>query len=448
MKNNSYIRNYKSDEYEEFYNIMKTANIKSVFQPIVSLIDCTVIGYEALSRGPQNSCMQNPEKLLDTAKECGKLWELEELFRYKALESIYNSKLNVKIFLNINPVIINSLKFKNLFTKEYLKKYNLDCENIIFEITERDKIKNMNSFKETIEYCKSQNYQIAIDDAGSGNSGLNRICHIKPHYIKLDMELIRGIDKCSTKQAIVKSMYEFSKATNCNLIAEGIETEDELKTLIDIGVQFGQGYFIKRPEECILPIKDEVIDTIKRLNVKENDQYGYNIANVYISSISKMIEPLEPKVLVSHVDFKFKKNQDLLGICIVDDGEVKGSVTRNSFYSKLGWQYGYSLYSSKAISIIMNTDFLSVDYRMPIDMVIKLAMARSKDTLYDHITVTKNSKYYGMVTIKDLIEKTIEIEVDNARHSNPLTGLPGNVIIEENLEKCIFSNKRLLCIIF
>ena len=132
------MENYKNYEYEEFYNIIKTANIKSVFQPIISLTDCTVIGYEALSRGPQNSYMQNPEVLLNIAKECDKLWELEELFRSKALESICNNKLNVKIFLNINPEIIDSLKFKNSFTKEYLKKYNLDCENIIFEITERD----------------------------------------------------------------------------------------------------------------------------------------------------------------------------------------------------------------------------------------------------------------------------------------------------------------------
>jgi len=444
LKDNSHRQNH---EYEEFFKVMRTANIKSVFQPIISLTDGTVLGYEALSRGPQNSYMQNPEILLKVAEECGASWELEELFRSKALESICNSKLNVKIFLNINPAIFDSLKFKNLFTKEYLKKYNLKCENIIFEITERDVIKNMNSFKETIEYCKNQNYQIAIDDAGSGNSGLNRICYIKPHYIKLDMELIRGIDKCSTKQAIVKSMYEFSKLTDCNLIAEGIETEDELKALIDIGVQFGQGYFIQRPEECIIPVKDEIIDIIKKLNVKENDQYGYNIANVYISSISKKMESLESELLVSEIDSRFKKDQGLLGICIVDDGDVKGVVTRNSFYSKLGWQYGYSLYSGKAISNIMNTSFLSVDYKMPIDMVIKLAMARTNDTLYDFVTVTKDSKYYGIVTIKDLIEKTIEIEVDNARHSNPLTGLPGNVIIEQNLEKCI-SSKAEYCVLY
>lgn len=190
-----------------------------------------------------------------------------------------------------------------------------------------------------------------------------------------------------------------------------------------------------------------VIKEVESLNIKESNHYGYNIANVYISSIVKNTESLQPQVLVSEVDLKFKKNGDLLGICVVDNGEVRGVVTRNSFYSKLGWQYGYSLYSSKAISNIMNTEFLSVDYKMPIDMVIKLAMTRSKDTLYDHVTVTKDSKYYGIVTIKDLIEKTIEIEVDNARHSNPLTGLPGNVIIEQNLEKCIFSKKEY-CVLY
>ncbi|KMT22299.1 type I-B CRISPR-associated protein Cas8b1/Cst1 [Clostridium cylindrosporum] len=134
-------------------------------------------------------------------------------------------------------------------------------------------------------------------------------------------------------------------------------------------------------------------------------------------------------------------------MCIVENDVVKGVVTRHAFYTKLGWRYGYSLYSSKAISNIMSRDFLSVDYKMPIDMVIKLAMSRDEDTLYDHITVVKDSKYYGIVTVKDLIEKTIEIEVDNARHSNPLTGIPGNVIIEQNLEKCIFSNENY-CVMY
>ena len=95
----------------------------------------------------------------------------------------------------------------------------------------------------------------------------------------------------------------------------------------------------------------------------------------------------------------------------------------------------------------MQKDYLSVDCNMPIDRVIKFAMARSKESLYDHVTVLKDSKYYGIVTIKDLIEKTIEIKVNNARHSNPLTGLPGNIVIEQNIEKAIHSNEDY-CVLY
>ena len=87
MKNDSYLQNYQKHEYEEFNNVFKTGNIRSVFQPIISLKDCSIIGYEALSRGPKDSYMQNPEVLLDMAKEYDKLWELEVLFRSKAIET-------------------------------------------------------------------------------------------------------------------------------------------------------------------------------------------------------------------------------------------------------------------------------------------------------------------------------------------------------------------------
>ena len=224
---------------------------------------------------------------------------------------------------------------------------------------------------------------------------------------------------------------------NSYLNEKGIKTEEEFKEIVELGLHY-------RNKDSIVKVNHNINGDIKELskrnyNLEINYHYnlGYNISNIYISSISKEIEPINSDMLVCKVDKFFKENTDLLGICVVDDKIVKGVVTRNSFYSKLGWQYGYSIYSSKPISTIMSKDFLIVDYKTPIEQVIKSAMSRSKDALYDFVTVVKEGKYYGIVTVKDLIEKTIEIEVDNARHLNPLTGLPGNVIIEQNLEKCI-----------
>lgn len=436
-----------SKQYDEFIDVINTKNIRTVFQPIVSLEDLSVMGYEALSRGPENTEMQNPELLLKCAEECDKSFELEWLFICKALENSCHKKLGTKLFLNIDPAIISSIKFRNLFNDKCLEKYGIDFENIIFEITERNDIKNMNRFKDAINFYNSKNSKIAMDDVGSGYSGLNLLCNIKPQYLKLDNQLIRNIDKDKTKQALVTSMYDFSKVTNSILIAEGIETEDELRTLINIGIKYGQGYFIQRPSEEILEISDNIRQIIDDINIVKKKKYINNITNVYIKDIAKSKIYISPNMPVSSVDLLFKKNKDIFGLCVVEDNVVKGTITRNALYSRLGWQYGYSIYYSKPISTIMETDFLSVDYKMSIERVIKFAMARAKENIYDHVTVTKDSKYYGIVTIKDLIEKTTEIEVNNARYSNPLTGLPGNFLIEKEIEKCI-SHYEEYCVLY
>lgn len=313
--NDSTVKQYNDNYYEEFCNIIETENINSVFQPIISLKNGSVIGYEALSRGPENSSMKSPEVLLNIAKEYDKLWEIEELFRSKSLETISKKNIETKIFLNINPSIMDSIKFRNSFTKEYLKKYCLGYENIIFEITEKEKVEDRRSFRSAIEDRKSENYEIAIDDFGAGYSGFGRICDIRPDYIKIDIDIIREVDKDDTKKALIKSIYEFSKLSGCKLIGEGIETEAEMKTLIEIGVQYGQGYFIQKPNKDILPIDEDVIKLIREINTKDESEKKYNISNLYISSISKDIETVDVSTLVSDVDAKLKKKWYKWDVC-------------------------------------------------------------------------------------------------------------------------------------
>ena len=242
-------KNYPSELHKQLNAVIDNSDIKIVFQPIVSLRDGSVLGYEALSRGPLDTALQNPDALFGVAMECGKLWDLELLCRTKALESACLYGGDIKLFLNVNPYVIHDEKFKSGFTKEYLKNFDFNPENIFFEITEKSALEDSDGFKKTIEHYKRQNYKIAIDDAGAGYSGLNMITDVHPHYIKLDMNLIRDIDKDGYKRVLVKSLYEFCRYANVSLIAEGIETENEMEALIDIGVHYGQGFFIQRPDQ-------------------------------------------------------------------------------------------------------------------------------------------------------------------------------------------------------
>lgn len=257
---------------EDFIDILESRRIKPVFQPIVSLRDGKIIGYEALSRIIEPKEISSSEELFNLAGIYGKVWELEQLCRSRILEKYYSFhvKENKKLFLNVNPMVIHDKDFQTGFTSVYLKQYGLKLSDIVFEVTEKSAIDDVKGFKDTIRHYKAQGYNIAVDDAGSCYSGLNLICDIVPHYLKLDMSLIRGIHKDVIKRAMVKSMVEFANLTNIQLIAEGIECEEELKTLLKLGVHNGQGYFLRKPDEELKQIEQNAIDIIHKFINKKS----------------------------------------------------------------------------------------------------------------------------------------------------------------------------------
>lgn len=430
----------ESREEQYLKQILHKYQIHTVFQPIVSLRDASVLGYEALSRGPEGTIMESPTALFAAAEKHNMLWELEQLCRSTALKSAHALGYAQKLFLNVNPNILDDHKFRQGFTLEYLQKFNIDPANIIFEITEHSAVMNIGNFKKTVHHYKEQGFGIAIDDGGGGYSGLNLISDIHPHYLKLDMNLIRSIDKDSMKQALVRGMHEFSKLSDTRLIAEGIETREELSALIEIGVHYGQGFYIQHPLPYLPPLQPEVTEYINDANSRKNYLYGYRLSQIYISNICENILTVHGSLTLSQADEILRGNPALPGFCIVENDNIKGAITKAVVNSRLSGRYGYSLNAAKPIALFMNSRFLCVPHDMPIDQAAKLAMDREPETLYDFITVTRDDHYLGIVTVKNIIEKTIEIEVGNAKHLNPLTELPGNLLIEQHLEKCVHSS--------
>lgn len=262
---------------DDFNDILEKKRIKPVFQPIVSLSDGKIIGYEALSRIVEPQEIMSSEELFHLACLYGKIWELEQLCRSRILEKYHelcSKNKGGKLFLNVNPMVIHDKEFRIGFTSQCLKQYNLDIEDIVFEVTERSAVEDMRGFKDTIRHYKSQGYEIAIDDVGACYSGLNLICDIVPHYIKLDMALIHDIHKEPVKYAMVKSLVEFANLTNIQLVAEGIECKEELKALIKLGVHNGQGYFLRKPNEEFGEIDKKAIEVIQKQNKKKMELKG------------------------------------------------------------------------------------------------------------------------------------------------------------------------------
>lgn len=432
-----------NDCHVELKKIIKEERIYPVFQPIVSLRDGKILGYEALSRIEGTTCIKDIEALFETAIEAGEVWELERIARKAAFESIVTTQKEdylAKLFLNVSPHVINDREFQSGFTKECIARYKFHPSQIIFEITERESIQEMEQFQRVVAHYKEENYQIAIDDVGSGYSGLNLICDVLPHYIKLDMKLVRGVQNNRMQYAAVKGLIELSNISNIQIIAEGIETKEELESLINIGVQYGQGYFLGMPDRTIRPIEPEILEQIREYNIRKHSMNKHGTDSFYIRNIVTNGLTVTPDKKVEEVAQYFEKNRELAGVCVVRDGKAEGILTRERLSKQLSGRYGYSLYQNKTVSRIMERKFLEVDSLTPINAVSATAMEREYENLYDFIVVTEEGNYYGIVTIKDLLRKATEIDVNMAKSANPLTGLPGNVVIEAEIKRCIESN--------
>lgn len=418
-------------------NIISSESIRTVFQPIISLVDGSILGYEALSRGPEGSTLERPDDLFKAAEDNELELELEYLCRIKALErgkKILPAKM---LFINVDPNIMHHEKFKSGFTKDFMLKSNIDPTCIIFEITEKTCIHDYKMFRKLIDNYISQGYKIAIDDTGAGYSGLRTLAETHPQYIKLDMDMIRDIDKKIINQALVKALADFADKTNIKIIAEGIETIDELNTLIYLGIEYGQGYLLQKPSPEFLEITPYVKNLIISKQRQKESVY-YQMPNTMpIGEIARFDRPIEPEATGSVVNEIFNNNTSIQGIPVCENGIPIGLIMRNQFYAHLATQYGNAVFMNRAIRLLMNKYPLVVDYNTSIAQVSNNAVNRREENLYDYIIISKDEKYYGVTTIKNLLECTSKLELNKAKHSNPLTGLPGNIIIEERIKQAV-----------
>lgn len=285
---------------KDLEDIIEHKRIYSVYQPVVSLTDGEILGYEALSRIEEPSMIGNPEELFRIAETYQKVWEVDSLCRKEAIRGVakQTGEYDRKLFLNVNPMVLADQEFRSGYTQSCLEKCGFSPAQVVIEITEQSAVKDMKEFSQAISHYINQSYEIAIDDAGSCYSGLNLICDIKPRYLKLDRQLIQDIDKDNVKYAMVKCLVDFSKLVSIRLIAEGIETDRELKTLIKLGVPYGQGFFLARPSKELGSVKKNALKIIcSNMEETSSDYSGREDYRVVLFGInnSKAIKGLSKK---------------------------------------------------------------------------------------------------------------------------------------------------------
>lgn len=431
-------------------DIIKNKKIKAVFQPIISLRNGQVYGYEALSRITLENCSFHIGEAFEIAHEMNCLWAFEKICRVQSIKASSKKPKGAKLFLNVDPSIIHDKEFKSGITREKLKKNNLDCSDIVFEATEYSAIQDINTFRESLCHYRQQGFQIAIDDVGSGYSGINRIFEINPQFIKIDMELIRNIENDERKRSFVAALVQFASDSKIAVIAEGIETQEQLETVVSLNIDYAQGYFFARPGEKFETISSNVQKCMKEIKSKY-DKPRYSPS--YFQTISKLCAKkpaILPSARFSDV-YEIMHDPNITELAVVDEaGTYLGNLTKRLVLQLLSGMYGYTLNARKNICEIMDTSCLILTPDTPIETASKMAMARCQPYIYDSIPVvdSQTQKYIGFVTIKDLLLSAVSIQVKRAAACNPLTGLPGNIAIDEMVEKMIGSTDPFSIIYF
>lgn len=219
------------------------------FQPIVDMRDRSLFAYEALVRGVDGS---GAASILSRINEENR-YIFDQSCRVKAVELA--ARLQIPCFISINflPNAVYQAATCIRATLEAARRFNFPTNQLIFEITENEKLVDKEHLKSIIREYKRQGFKTAIDDFGAGYSGLNLLAEFQPDIIKLDMELVREIDQDPVRQAIVKGILGVCAALNIEVIAEGIESQEELTVLIGMGVYLYQGYLFAKPAFEHLP---------------------------------------------------------------------------------------------------------------------------------------------------------------------------------------------------
>ena len=149
--------------------------------------------------------------------------------------------------MNVNPNVLLDKDFESGVISKFIKKYGLEPKDIVFEITERTPIQSELLFKDTLNHYKEQGYLVALDDFGSAYAGLERLLSTKPDFVKFDISMIRNVNNDKIKQSLLRHMVDFCKEYSIRTIAEGIETEEEITTLKELGIDMGQGFYYSKP---------------------------------------------------------------------------------------------------------------------------------------------------------------------------------------------------------
>jgi len=422
--------------------ILSDRDLYAVYQPIVSLSTGKIIGYEGLIRGPEGSDFSAPLALFDAARECGLTSEFELLSRSIVIQGFARLGIEGRLFLNVSPDALVMDERRDGENLHSLAEYGLQPGQVVIELTENDPTIDYAQLRRAADHYRALGFSIAMDDLGEGFSSLRLWSELRPDFVKIDKHFIRAIQQDQIRQQFVRSIQEIASNSGCQVIAEGIETEDELIAVREIGVANGQGYLFARPQR--IPqrsIPGHVLQWLQDGTQVLQIQPGHFSRKGSIIKLLKCVRPVSVEQSNEEVFQLFEANPALFSVPVVEDMKPVGLISRYSMIDRFARPFRKELYGRKSCRMLMDEQPLVVDVGVTIHELSSIILNMAPYHLAAGFIITEQGSYLGIGSGHDLLRQITQMQITAARYSNPLTMLPGNVPINEHIDAMIASEE-------
>ncbi len=423
------IENRSSDRMEALRRTIDEGLVTAVYQPIVDLERAGICAYEALTRTAPGSAFSNPAELFDAAEELGMLWDLEMVTRRQSFRQASGWPAGVLLFLNCTPQVIADERFADTILAEVAEIPGLSPRRIVLEVTERSENQHVEGLHRQTMRLQKHGFQLAIDDVGAGTSGLNRIMLLRPQWLKLDRELVAGIDRDPVRTNLVRFLSHFAKLSGVSIIGEGVEREAELEQLIRLNINCVQGYLLGKPGEHDQRLSESLVERIKSASRTAG---ATATASEHANQLARLMRPAytaESLRPVSDVAEDLLKQPAVRGVVVTDGGYYAGWCSRDRICSE----------SSPDVNLsdIAGPAGRTLRLGMTIDEALDIVASCRDSELDRPLVVAESGRVMGLIEMRELIRAAAESCRAIQHRVAPLTGLPARVRCEQALEDAI-----------
>ena len=397
------------------------------FQPIVDLHQGQPTGFEALARPQKASGFAHPGELFDQASNAQRLWEIEGYARRTAFAASSDILPHQRLFINSSPIVFADPQFPVTMLKEVSNTPWLNPSQVVIEITERTEDHAPDQLLTHVKEMAAMGFQIAIDDVGAGTSGLNRIMLLRPHWLKLDRELVTGVDTDRVKQHLIRFIIQFSRLSGVDIIAEGIEHESEIETLAQLGVRYLQGFYLGRPQAKIELLADDHAKSFRRI-WRHAEAHRYRAPDEDMAArFAKPVFTLLATDSLETAISLLEEQPSLLGIAVVDCDRLVGWCERSEIRSAYRTKT-----ASRLCEITRSVATIEAQETTIADM-FEIAACRPDIEARRPLIVVDSGRVIGQLSPADIITAAAESMGKSKTRSLSISGLPGRVQCDQHL---------------